>query len=49
MKAAVEQAKALGQHEVAMLELATLLRRYEEILTQGYLVNPPPAARPQNV
>ncbi len=44
MKASVEQAKALGQHELAMLELAALLRRYEEILKQGYLVNPPPAA-----
>jgi transposase len=43
MKAAVEQAKALGQHEVEMLKLAALLRRYDELLKQGYLVNPPPA------
>lgn len=43
MKASVEQAKALGQHEVEMLELAGLLRRYDEILKQGYLLNPPPS------
>jgi transposase len=42
MKAEVEQAKALGQHELDVLVLARLLRRYDEILTAGYLANPPP-------
>ncbi len=43
MKAGVEQAKALGQHELDVLLLAGLLRRYEEILAEGYRANPPPA------
>lgn len=42
MKAEVEQAKALGLHELDVLILARLLRRYDEILTAGYLANPPP-------
>jgi transposase len=42
MKAEVERAKALGQHELDVLVLARLLRRYDEILTEGYLANPPP-------
>src|SRR2546429_938121 len=44
MKAAVEQAKALGQHEVDALLLAHFLRRYDSILAEGYQANPPPAA-----
>ena len=44
MKAAVEQAKAVGQHELDVLVLAGLLRRYEELLAEGYLANPPPPA-----
>src|SRR2546421_737719 len=44
MKAEVERAKALGQHEVDVLVLAGLLRRYEEVLAEGYQANPPPAA-----
>jgi len=44
MKASVEQAKALGQHERDLLVLARLLRRYDEILTEGYQANPPPPA-----
>src|SRR5205807_4482571 len=44
MKAEVERAKALGQHEVDVLVLAGLLRRYEEILAEGYQANPPPPA-----
>ncbi len=43
MKAEVERAKALGQHELDVLVLARLLRRYEELLAEGYLANPPPA------
>ncbi len=43
MKARVEQAKALGQHELDILVLAGFLRRYDEILAEGYLANPPPA------
>src|SRR6266849_2691201 len=42
MKAEVERARALGQHELDVLVLAGLLRRYDEILTEGYLANPPP-------
>src|SRR5205085_2960116 len=42
MKAEVERAKALGQHELDVLVLARLLRRYEEILSEGYRANPPP-------
>jgi transposase len=42
MKAEVEQAKALGQHELDLLVLARLLRRYDEILAEGYQANPPP-------
>ncbi len=40
MKAEVEQAKALGQHELEVLVLAPLLRRYDELLTEGYLPLP---------
>jgi transposase len=41
MKAEVEQAKAAGQHELDLLVLARLLRRYDEILTEGYHAHPP--------
>ena len=34
MKAAVEQAKAVGQHELDVLVLAGFLRRYEELLAR---------------
>jgi transposase len=44
MKAKVEQAKALGQHELDLLVLAGLLRCYDEILIEGYQANPPPPA-----
>jgi transposase len=44
MKAEVEQAKTLGQHDLDLLLLATLLRRYDEILKEGYQANPPPPA-----
>ncbi len=44
MKAEVERAKALGQHELDVLVLARLLRRYDEILAEGYQANPPPLA-----
>ncbi len=42
MKAEVERAKALGQHELDVLVLTRFYRRYDEILTEGYLANPPP-------
>src|SRR5579859_690044 len=42
MKAEVEQSKALGQHELDVLVLARLLRRYDSLLAQGYQANPPP-------
>src|SRR3989440_5870443 len=48
MKAEVERAKALGQHELDVLVLARLLRRYDSILAEGYLANPPPAAPSQS-
>jgi transposase len=44
MKAEVERAKALGQHQLDVLVLAHLLRRYDEILVEGYQANPPPPA-----
>ena len=44
MKAEVERAKALGQHELDVLVLARFLRRYDEILAEGYQANPPPGA-----
>ena len=44
MKAEVERAKALGQYELDVLVLARLLRRYDEILSEGYRANPPPPA-----
>lgn len=43
MKTAVAQAKALGHHELDVMVRARLLRRYDEILAQGYQANPPPA------
>jgi transposase len=48
MKAEVERAKALGQHELEVLVLAGLLRRYDSLLAEGYLANPPPAAPSQS-
>jgi len=42
MKAEVEQAKAAGQQEVDVLVLARLLRRYDELLEEGYKANPAP-------
>jgi transposase len=43
MKAEVERAKGLGLHELDLLVLAGLLRRYDELLAEGYRANPPPA------
>jgi transposase len=43
MKAEVKQAKEWGQHQVDALLLAHFLRRHDEILTEGYLANPPPS------
>jgi transposase len=48
MKAEVEQAKALGQHDLDVLVLARLLRRYDSLLAEGYLANPPPRAPSQS-
>src|SRR5712691_91613 len=44
MKAEVERAKAMGQHELDVLVLARFLRRYDQILAEGYQANPPPPA-----
>ena len=41
MKAEVERAKAAFQHDLDLLVLADFLRRYDEILTEGYQANPP--------
>src|SRR6266851_1715257 len=48
MKAEVERAKALSQHELDALLLARLLRRYDSLLAEGYLANPPPRAPSQS-
>ena len=40
MKAQVERAKAEGKQEVDVLGRARLLRRYDEMLTEGYQANP---------
>jgi transposase len=42
MKAEVERAKAEGKHELDVLVLARLLRRYDELLQEGYRANPAP-------
>jgi transposase len=42
MKAEVERAKALGQHELDLLVLARFLGRYDQLLAEGYQANPPP-------
>lgn len=44
MKAKVEQAKTLDQNALELRVLAELLRRYEQILMEGYQANPPPPA-----
>ncbi len=41
MKAEVERAKALDQHELDLLLLARFLCRYDELLAEGYQANPP--------
>jgi transposase len=43
-KTKVEQAKSQNQHELDLQVLAGLLRRYDEILAEGYQANPPPPA-----
>lgn len=47
MKAEVERAKALDQHALDVLVLAGFLRRYDAILAEGYLANPPPSPASQ--
>jgi transposase len=47
MKAEVERAKAAGQPHLDAVRLGELLRRYEEILAEGYRANPPPADSPK--
>ena len=42
MKTEVEQARAQGQSQMDILLLARLLRRYDELLAEGYRANPPP-------
>lgn len=42
MKAEVERAQAACQHELDVTVLAPLLCRYHDLLTAGYLANPPP-------
>jgi len=43
MKAEVEYAKALRLHNLNGHILACFLRRYDDLLSEGYLANPPPA------
>ncbi len=48
MKAEVQRAKAAGKREVDVLVLARFLRRYDELLQEGYTANPaapPPEKR----
>jgi len=42
MKVEVEQAKAQEKLQLDVPLLARLLRRYDELLAEGYLANPPP-------
>ena len=42
MKAEKEQAQALGHNALDVLVLARLLCRYDALLAEGYLANPPP-------
>jgi transposase len=42
MKAEVDQAKEAGHHQLAVPLVARLLRRYDELLAEGYRANPPP-------
>lgn len=42
MKAEVEQAKAAGKQHLEVPLLARLLRRYDELIAEGYRANPPP-------
>jgi transposase len=41
MKVEVDQAKAAGKHQLDVPLLARLLRRYDQILVEGYQANPP--------
>lgn len=45
MKASVEQAKASGLRELDQPLFSRLLRRYDEILAEGYQATPPPDPR----
>src|SRR5258708_13796129 len=49
MKTEAERATALGKYELDVLLLARLHRRYDALLTQGYLANPaaPPPHKPK--
>ncbi len=44
MKTEVERAKAVDQNALEIPMLAHFLRRYDEIVAEGYLANPPPPA-----
>ena len=43
MKAEVEHTKVLGQHHLDVQVLAAFLRRYYDLLMEGYLATPPPS------
>ncbi|HLZ62987.1 MAG TPA: transposase [Ktedonosporobacter sp.] len=47
MKGEVEQARSAGKSELDLLVLVRLLRRYDEILAEGYKANPPPEPKPE--
>jgi transposase len=47
MKGEVEQARSAGKSELDLLVLVRLLRRYDEILVEGYQANPPPEPKPE--
>jgi transposase len=43
MKTEVDQAKAASKHQLEVPHLSRLLRRYDQILAEGYRANPPPS------
>ena len=47
MKAAVEQARAAGLHQLPAAARAALVSRYQALLATGHAANPPPAHRPK--
>jgi transposase len=47
MKAAVEQARASGLHQLPATTRQTFVTRYRALLAEGHAANPPPERRPR--